>query len=60
MGTQTQIAQLIQDKGADYCLALKGNHKYLHERAEDVSESSFSRKDCQDWRGKQKIKSCLG
>lgn len=32
MGTQTKIAQLIQDRGADYCLALKGNHHYLHER----------------------------
>ena len=31
MGTQTQIAKLIQDKGADYCLALKGNHKHFHE-----------------------------
>ena len=29
---QSQIAQLIQDKGSDYCLALKGNHKYLHIR----------------------------
>ena len=32
MGTQTKIAQLIQNKGADYCLALKGNHSLLHER----------------------------
>ena len=32
MGTQTKIAQLIQDRGADYCLALKGNHHYLHDR----------------------------
>ena len=32
MGTQTKIAQLIQDRGADYCLALKGNHQYLYER----------------------------
>jgi hypothetical protein len=22
----------------------------------DVSQSSFSRKDCQDWRGKQKVR----
>jgi predicted transposase YbfD/YdcC len=26
-----EIAQIIQDSDADYCLALKGNHKYLHE-----------------------------
>lgn len=32
MGTQTKIAQLIQSRGADYCLALKGNHQYLHQR----------------------------
>jgi predicted transposase YbfD/YdcC len=47
MGTQTQIAQLIQDAGADYCLALKGNQKYLHQ---DVQEL-FSLAESQDWRG---------
>ena len=47
MGTQTQIAQLIQDKGADYCLALKGNHKYLHERVIQL----FDRGEAQDWSG---------
>ena len=30
MGTQSEIAQAIVDKGADYCLALKGNHPLLH------------------------------
>jgi predicted transposase YbfD/YdcC len=30
MGTQATIAQAIVDKGADYCLALKGNHPLLH------------------------------
>ena len=30
MGTQAAIAQAIIDKGADYCLALKGNHPLLH------------------------------
>ena len=30
MGTQAAIAQAIVDKGADYCLALKGNHPLLH------------------------------
>lgn len=47
MGTQTQIAQLIQDKGADYCLALKGNHKYLHERVIQL----FDLAQAQDWVG---------
>ena len=30
MGCQKEIAQQIQDQKADYCLALKGNHKDLH------------------------------
>lgn len=45
MGTQTSIAQLIRDKGADYCLALKGNHQYLHERVIQLFEQAES----QDW-----------
>ncbi len=45
MGTQTQIAQLIQDKGADYCLALKGNHQYLHERVIQL----FDQAEAIDW-----------
>jgi len=40
MGTQTKIAQLIQDKGADYCLALKGNHHYLHQRVVELFEQA--------------------
>jgi predicted transposase YbfD/YdcC len=47
MGTQTAIAQLIQDKGADYCLALKGNHKYLHERVIQL----FALAEAIDWSG---------
>ena len=35
MGTQKNIAQLIIEKGADYCLALKGNQGNIHE---DVSQ----------------------
>ncbi|MBI3317098.1 MAG: ISAs1 family transposase [Candidatus Omnitrophica bacterium] len=31
MGCQTEIAKEIQDKGADYVLALKGNQETLHE-----------------------------
>ena len=31
MGTQTKIAEKIIKKGADYCLALKGNQTSLHE-----------------------------
>lgn len=29
MGTQTDIAELLHSKGADYCLALKANQKSL-------------------------------
>ena len=35
MGTQTNIAQAITDKKADYLLALKGNQGKLHEEAID-------------------------
>jgi predicted transposase YbfD/YdcC len=31
MGCQTQIAQSIADAGADYVLALKGNHSTMHQ-----------------------------
>lgn len=44
IGTQTKIAQLIQDNGADYCLALKENQPnlfqevvHLFERAEGIN-----------------------
>ena len=33
MGCQTAIAQQIVEQGADYVLALKDNHRHLHERA---------------------------
>jgi len=32
MGCQTAIAQQIVDQGADYVLALKDNHRHLHDR----------------------------
>jgi len=47
MGTQAKIAQLIQEQGADYCLALKGNHHYLHERVVDL----FDQAEGIDWSG---------
>ena len=47
MGTQTQIAQLIQERGADYCLALKGNHQSLHEEVIQL----FGMAEAQDWQG---------
>src|SRR5262245_20232209 len=34
MGTQTEIAETIVEKGADYCLALKENRPVLHEDVE--------------------------
>lgn len=45
MGTQTQIARLINEKEADYCLALKGNHKHLHEAVVDL----FTHAETRDW-----------
>lgn len=47
MGTQTAIAQLIRDRDADYCLALKGNHQYLHERVIQL----FEQAEAIDWSG---------
>lgn len=47
MGTQTDIAQLIQDAGADYCLALKGNQRNLHEFVQQL----FTQAQAQDWQG---------
>jgi predicted transposase YbfD/YdcC len=41
------VSQLIQDKGADYCLALKGNHKHLHEKVIQL----FTLAQAQDWSG---------
>lgn len=38
---------LIQDAGADYCLALKGNHKYLHEEVIQL----FTLAEAQNWLG---------
>ena len=34
MGTQTEIAQIIIDKGGDYCLSLKENRPLLHAEVE--------------------------
>ncbi len=36
MGTQTDIAELLHSKGADYCLALKGNQKGLFKEVQGV------------------------
>lgn len=45
MGCQTKIAETIVEKGADYVLALKGNHSQLHEDViflfEDLAQSGF-------------------
>ena len=38
MGTQKEIAATIVEKGADYVLSLKGNHKSLFERASKYLE----------------------
>jgi predicted transposase YbfD/YdcC len=47
MGTQTAIAQLLQDAGADYCLALKGNHQSLHEEVIQL----FDMAESHSWQG---------
>ena len=36
MGTQTDIAELLHSKGADYCLALKGNQRGLFQEVKKV------------------------
>jgi len=40
MGTQRSIAQKIIDNGADYILALKGNHSYLKQDVESLCKRS--------------------
>lgn len=47
MGTQTHIAKLVQDSGADYCLALKKNHKNLFNEVEKI----FDQAQSQNWQG---------
>ncbi|QIZ72457.1 ISAs1 family transposase [Oxynema aestuarii AP17] len=47
MGTQTAIAQQIQDADADYILALKGNQGNLHTLAGAWFED-FEQQDCPD------------
>lgn len=47
MGTQTKIAQLIQDNGADYCLALKENQPNLFEEVVNL----FDQAEGIDWSG---------
>jgi len=40
MGTQTEIAQKIIDKNADYILTLKANHPTLHSQVKDFFETA--------------------
>jgi len=47
IGTQRDIVQLIQDKGADYCLALKKNQRHLHQQVVEL----FERAEAQEWSG---------
>ena len=42
MGTQKKIAQQIISKGADYCLALKGNQGNIHEDVKQLFEYARS------------------
>ena len=47
IGTQTKIAQLIQDNGADYCLALKENQPNLFQEVVKL----FDQAEATDWSG---------
>ena len=47
LGSQKTIAKQILDAGADYCFALKGNHKVLHAEAKAMFERARKRR----WRG---------
>ncbi|MGB5596507.1 MAG: ISAs1 family transposase [Crocosphaera sp.] len=47
MGTQTDIAQLLHSKGADYCLALKGNQRGLFQEVQKV----FNNAQKTEWLG---------
>jgi predicted transposase YbfD/YdcC len=42
MGCQTEIAQKIVDKGADYCLAVKGNQPTLHQGISDFFDEHLN------------------
>jgi predicted transposase YbfD/YdcC len=44
MGCQKDIAELIIDSGADYCLALKGNQKNLHKSVKQLFDDMDSGK----------------
>ncbi|HEY4831525.1 MAG TPA: ISAs1 family transposase [Waddliaceae bacterium] len=47
MGTQTKIAEQIKKAGADYILALKGNHSKMH----DELENFFSQAETIEFQG---------
>ena len=47
IGTQTKIARLIQDNGADYCLTLKENQPNLFQEVVNL----FDQAEATDWSG---------
>ena len=49
MGTQTQIAEQIVDKGGDYILALKGNQSSLHTEIESFFKQVLEYGDEGGW-----------
>jgi predicted transposase YbfD/YdcC len=51
MGTQTEIAQAIVDKGADYLLALKGNQGNLHKEVIDYFDFALRQLDLKKAKG---------
>jgi predicted transposase YbfD/YdcC len=48
MGCQKGIARTVREEGADYLLALKGNHEHLYERVKAFWEEAYRRgfKEC--------------
>ena len=43
LGCQKEIARTIREGGADYVLALKGNHEHLHEQVKSYWEEAYRR-----------------
>jgi hypothetical protein len=63
MGTQTEIAQAIVDKGADYLLALKGNQGNLHKKVIyyfDFALRQLDLKKAKGWSFSQEVKKSHG
>lgn len=56
LNTQTKFAKKIVEKGADYCMVLKGNHEFLF----DLVQSWFKTQQVQTAKGSQTLDSGHG